>query len=258
MIVIRTGRVPAAIVLSTSLLIAACGEDPKPPPATPAPAPLEAPTPPPTMAPPAPTASAPPPEVPWATIVDFGSLPPARAAKPEDKKLIAMLTDIKKTHKECAGMTAVVTSQSATQGAFTAKGIKETAYVVEWDCNGKAAKAASPALVFRRLVVVGTDKISREVEIPERLIGAMTDVDNDGDNELVLVNGVGVLNARLVELGDAPAGSVAPVFSWPTLGTSDCAPGGEQDVPKLLYRSTSGQEFNAERAKRPCPAPAKK
>jgi hypothetical protein len=257
MIFSRIERVARSLVLSTSVLVAACGGEPPPAPAAPAPPPSEPVAPPPATTP-APTASTPPakPEVPWKTIVELVS-PPTRAAKPEDKKLFALLPDIKKTHKECAAAAPLVTSQSATQGAFTAKGLKENAYVVEWDCNPKGTKAPAPALVFHHLVIVGgekNDKISREVEIPERLILAMIDIDTDGDNELVLGNAPGVLSARLVELGDAPAGALAPIFAWTSLGTTECKPGTEQDAPKLLYRMTDAQEFEAERTKRPCPA----
>jgi hypothetical protein len=262
MILSRIGRValpfPLALVLSTSVLLAACGGEPPPAPVAPAPPPPPDPVAPPPATTPAPIATTPPakPEVPWKTIVEFVS-PPTRAAKPEDKKLFALLPDIKKTHKECTAAAPFVTSQSATQGAFTAKGLKENAYVVEWDCNPKGTKAPAPALVFHHLVIVGGDKgdkISREVEIPERLILAMTDIDTDGDNELVLGNAPGVLSARLVELGDAPAGAVAPIFTWTSLGTTECKPGAEQDAPRLLYRMTDAQEFEAERTKRPCPA----
>ncbi len=265
MIVTSSARICLAFIASTTLALAACGGDPPPPPATPSPPAVEPPKP---RAPElASTATAPPPkpEVAWTTVVDFAALPPARAAKPEDKKLLALVTDIKKTHKECAASTPTITSQTASQGAFTAKGTKETALIVEWDCNAPKSKAPAPALVFRRLVVVGGekgDKVTREVEVPERLIGAMTDVDSDGDNELILVNGSGLLNARLLELADAPAGQLALIFAWTSLGSSDCT-GGEQDAPKLLYRVTDSTEFKAERAKKACsatppPAPPKK
>lgn len=261
MILRRIGCVALGLLFATSsTLVVGCGGDPPPAPVTPAaPPPAEA-APPPVV--PAPTASTPPakPEVAWTPIVDFVSLPTTRPAKPEDKKVLGMLTDIKKTHKECAAATPTVTSQSATFGAFTNKTAKENAYIVEWDCSPKGAKAPSAALVFRRLVIVGldkanvADKLSREVEIPEHIIGAMTDIDSDGDNELVLVTSPGLISARLVELGDAPPGAVAHVFTWTALGTTECV-AGEHDAPKLLYRKKAeAQEFISEKGKRPCPA----
>jgi hypothetical protein len=258
----RPRRAARSLVLSTcfftalAALVPACGGDP--PPAAPATPPPGDPPPPPAdpAPPPAPPA---PPEVAWTTIVDFASLPAPHTATADDKKLIALATDIKKSHKECTGATPVVTSHSQSQGSFTAKGVKENAYLVEWDCNPKGAKTPAPEKVFHRLLIVGgekNDKLSREVEVPERLIGTMTDLDNDGDNELVLVSSPGTLSARLVELGDAPAGQLAAVFAWPSLGTSECAPTGDQDAPKLLYRKTDSQEFKADRGKRPCPVAA--
>ncbi len=203
--------------------------------------------------------AAPPPEKPWSTIVDFASLPPARASKPEDKKIVALATDIKKAHKECAGQAGTITSQTPSQGAFTAKGAKETAYIVEWDCNPKGTKTPKPELVFHRLLVASGDKgdkLTREVDVPEKLIVGVSDVDSDGDNELVLATGAGSkIEARLVELADAPAGQIALIFAWSDLGSSDCVEG-QQDVPKLLYRMTDSPEYKADRAKRICQAPA--
>jgi hypothetical protein len=239
-----------------SMFAVACGGEPPP---QPPPAPQPAVEPPP--APPPPTAStpAPKPEAPWTTLVDFAQLPGPRAAKPEDKKLFALVTDIKKAHKECGAATPTVTSQSPSQGAFTAKGVKETAYIVEWDCNGnvKGTKTSKPDLVFHRLVIANEkgEKLTREVDVPEKMLVGMSDVDADGDNELVLVTGGGNIEARLVELADAPAGQLAPIFTWSSLGNADCVDG-QQDVPKLLYRMTDAPEYKADRAKRLCQAPA--
>jgi hypothetical protein len=196
--------------------------------------------------------------VPWKTIVDFSTITTTRAAKPEDKKIIALATDIKKTHKECAAATPTISSQGSSTGAFTAKNTTESAYIVEWDCNPPKTKTPAPALVFHRLVVVGGekgDKLSREADVPERTIGGISDHDSDGDNELILVNTSGTLSARLIELADAPAGQIAVVFSWPSLGSGDCT-NGEQDAPKLTYRMTDAAEFNAERTKKACTAAA--
>jgi hypothetical protein len=258
LIVYRARMVRTRTILAVVLpLAAACGGDPAPPPAPPTPPVVEPPPPPPP--PPATASAPPPPEAPWNTIADWASLPPLHAAKPEDKKIIALASDIKKAHKECATATGVITSDTPSPGAFTAKGAKEVAYVVEYDCNPKGTKTRNHDLVFHKLLVVGGDKgdkLTREVDIPEKRIVGVSDVDADGDNELVLATGKSTkIEARLVELADAPAGQLAPIFAWSDLGDSECIEG-QQDVPKILYRMTDSPEYKAEHAKRICTAPA--
>jgi hypothetical protein len=254
---ISTSRLALAAILLACT--AACGGEPPPPPATPPPPAPEPPPPP----PPAPTASAPAkPEVEWKTMYDFADKNEPRTAQPDDKKIIALVTDIKKAHKECANATPTISSQSDKQGSFTAKNVKESAWVVEWDCNAKGAaqKDKKRELVFHRLVVTAADdkgapKLTREVDIAEKRIAGVSDVDSDGDNELVLVSGwSSKIEARLVELADAGAGQVAVIFTWPDLGDSECV-NGSQDVPKLMYRMTDSPEYKAEHAKRTCTAP---
>src|SRR5437762_13696851 len=105
-----------ALAAVTVLALVACGSDPAPPPAQPPPLVAPPPPEPPASPPPAP---APPPEVEWKTIFDFASLPPARVAKPDDKKIVALATDIKKAHKECGAAGAAISSEAPRQGAFT-------------------------------------------------------------------------------------------------------------------------------------------
>jgi hypothetical protein len=249
----------AAVLLACS---AGCGSDPAPPPAAPPPPAPEPPKPP--EPPPAPPVTAPPakPEAEWKTIYDFAEKHTPRTAQPDDKKIIALATDIKKTHKECANATPTITSQTEKPRAFTSKTAKETASIIEWDCNpkGTTQKDRKRELIFHRLLVTAADdkgapKVTREVDVPEKRIAGVSDLDADGDNEFVLVSGWSTkIEARLVELADGGKNEVAVIFSWPDLGDSMCV-NGSQDVPKLMYRMSESPEYKAEQAKRPCAAP---
>lgn len=245
----------AAASVALPLYAVACGGEsqtapPPPPPTASVTASVEPPPPASVTASVTATASAtpPPPEVPWKTVVDFASLPPARVAKPaEDKKIIAAGSDIKKAHPECAGATARVASQAT--GAFTAKGATETAYVLEWAC-GKGKTAST----VHRLLITGADgKMVREHDVNASQIGGTTDLDLDGDNEIVVVSAAGALTARLVDVSD---GDIKIVYEWEKLGSHDCV-AGSQDAPKLVYRKTDkSMDFQAEPAKKACTAPA--
>lgn len=249
-----TLAVLAAASVALPLYAVACGGETQtaPPPPPPTASVTASAEPPPSASVTAPaTASAtppPPPEVPWKPVVDFASLPPARVAKPaEDKKIVAAGSDIKKAHPECAGATARVASQAT--GAFTAKGASETAYVLEWAC-GKGKTAST----VHRLLITGADgKMVREHDVNASQIGGTTDLDLDGDNEIVVVSASGALTARLVDVSD---GDIKIVYEWTQLGSHDCV-NGSQDAPKLVYRKTDkSMDFQAEPAKKACTAPA--
>src|SRR5258708_7925854 len=123
------------------------------------------------------TATPPPPppqEEPWKTIVDLSSALPAYQGKPDDKKIFAKL----KKPVSCPAGKPKITSSFP--GSFTAKGATEMAYLIEYNCG---VKLATP----HQLVVAGGDKITRAADVPESMIGGISDVDADGDNEIVLV-----------------------------------------------------------------------
>ncbi len=247
----RTYVLFPVLAIALPLYAVACGgETQTAPPPPPPPGPTEtasAPPPPPASSPTVSASAAPPaaPEIPFKPVVDFAALPPLRAAKPDDKKIVAAAGDIKKTHAECAGAPVRVASQAT--GAFTTKGATETAYVLEWTCG----KGKAQTFVHKLLILDAAGKAIREHDVNASQIGGITDLDLDGDNEIVVVSVAGALTARLVDVSD---GDIKIVYEWAQLGSHDCV-NGTQDAPKLVYRKTDkSMDFHAEPSKRACSA----
>jgi hypothetical protein len=258
----------ALLVVAAPLALLACGGEeppPQPPPTT-----AGLPTPPPVESPPPPTASAastattppPAPEIPWKDLYDMDNPPtPHVATKDDDAILTKAIGAHKKSQADCKGAKATVaTIQDDAQGSFTGKGQQENAYTVRLSPCG----AKDDTQDKFKLIVVGQDgKVARNIDVNEQWIAGTSDIDSDGDNEILLVGtnstgGVITNTARLVELTDASKLQI--IFDWHEVTRSTCngTPDDKAESAKIQYRvnATGGMDFQA--AKKPGTCPPKK
>ena len=212
---------------------------------------------PPPSPPPAPTETAPAPapqvnqaEADWQVLVDLDEVhqtPPV--AKPETfaKLAGAAFKTYRKAKKDCTGKDdAVLFVDGGYEGAFTKKDMKETLYLVSvLPCDAK-----SPPV--HTLLVLQGGHVALSHEVPEHAIVEVRDIDMDGDNEILLVGGLGdVTKARLVDTED---GNFEALFDFGEVARGGCESGvatGHSAVIK--YRKTaSGMEYKAEKKPKTC------
>jgi hypothetical protein len=241
----------AGIVLACAALLAACGGKEKPAAVAEAPAP----PPPPDAAAASEmeqgTATPKPAEAEWKTLVDFDARA-ARAPVPKPETF-AKFTDAKfktyrKAKKDCKGQNdAVISVDGGLQGAFTKKDAAEVLYLVNIvPCDEKSG-AEHTLLILQGGHVNVNEKVS-EHEIVE-----VKDLDQDGDNEILLVGGwPPQVKARLVDTED---GKLETLFDFGEVAKGSCEGGsatGESAVIRYRKGGTS-MEYKAERKPKTCP-----
>jgi hypothetical protein len=229
-------------VLVLVAFAAACGSSERPPPEAP---------PPPEPAPPAasvvPTNQA---EADWQVLVDLDDMPTSTpVAKPEGfaKLAGAAFKTYRKNKKDCTGKNdAVLFVDGGFEGAFTKKDAKETLYLVSvLPCEPRTAPTHT-------LLVMQGPKVLLKTEVPEHDVVEVKDVDMDGDNEILLIGGLGdVTKARLVDTED---GKFEALFDFGEVARGNCDNGiatGQSAVIK--YRKTAtGMEYKAEKKPKSC------
>jgi hypothetical protein len=102
------------------------------------------------------------------------------------------------------------------------------------------------------LLVVQGGHVAVNREVPEHDIVEVRDLDMDGDNEILLIGGLGdVTKARLVDTED---GNFEPLFDFGEVARGSCEGGtatGQSAVIK--YRKTAtGMEYKAEKKPKTC------
>ena len=236
-----------------------CGNDQPQPvaPTTTSTAPL--PTVPPVDTSPPPTASATattppgPPEIAWITIYDLDNPLTPPAATPDDEKLLTKAIGAhKKSQMECVGKAgSVATIDGAANGSYTGKGLTETVYLIRLSpCGAKDASGDK-----FKLVAIGGDKVTRSVDLPEAWIAGTTDVDGDGDNEIVAIGGSnagGVISVtgRLLEISDP---KLQVLFDWHEIAHSVCkgAPDDKAESATIQYRKNASGGMDYQAPKKP-------
>jgi hypothetical protein len=228
------------------LFIAACGSSEKaaPPPQAPAPSPSEATT---ANAALAPVNQA---EADWQVLVDLDDMPAsAPVAKPETfaKLTGAAFKTYRKSKKECTQKNdAVLFVDGGMEGAFTKKGAREMLYLVSvLPCDTKLAPKHT-------LLVMQGPKAVVTQDVPEHDIVEVKDLDFDGDNEILLVGGLGdVTKARLVDTED---GNFEVLFDFGEVARGNCENGVATGTSAMIkYRKTAtAMEYKAERKPKKC------
>jgi hypothetical protein len=231
----------AACLLVASCLLASCASSPG---ATPLGPPLPA------------SASAQAQDDGWTVLVDFDHPPEMPAIAQHDKILDKLVGAHRHDAKECKGdgPKTIATLQGGLEGAFTAVGAKQTAYLVT------TASCDDPPGVDKdvhRLIVMAGDQVVLEKEIAEHALVAVKDLDADGDNELVVVSGkradpAGSFSARVV---DTEGGQFAEMFDFGELAWTRCA-GDKKNLQsaRILYRiKGTSLEYKADKKQKPCP-----
>lgn len=246
-----------AALASASLLVAACGAKEKPalPPEPPTVAPVDAAIPGDVVDPNATAVK--PAEAEWKTLVDFDAHVPSKpVAKPETfaKLTGATYKAYRKTKKECTGKNdAIISVDGGMTGAFTKKDAAEILYLVSVTPCDEKSGAEHTLLVLQGGHVVVNEKV------PEREIVEVRDVDQDGDNEILLLGGwPPQIKARLVDTED---GKLETLFDFGEIAKGRCEGGNATgDSAVIRYRKGgTSMEYKAEKKPKTCPtaAPAK-
>ena len=198
------------------------------------------------------TATPKPAEAEWKTLIDFD----ARAAKTPVPKpeTFAKFTDAKfktyrKAKKDCKGQNdAVISVDGGMQGAFTKKDAAEVLYIVNIiPCDEKSGAEHT-------LLVLQGGHVNVNEKVAEHEIVEVKDLDQDGDNEVLLVGGwPPQVKARLVDTED---GKLETLFDFGEVAKGSCEGGaasGESAVIRYRKGATS-MEYKAERKPKTCPA----
>jgi hypothetical protein len=192
----------------------------------------------------------------WRVLVDFDHPPQMPSIAEHDKILEKLVGAHRHDPKECAGdgPKTIASLQGGIEGAFTAVGVKETAYLLT------TASCDDPPGVDKdkhRLIVMSADKVALDKEITEHVLVAVKDLDSDGDNEIVVMSGrkadpAGSFSARVV---DTEGGQLAEMFDFGELAWTRCA-GDKKTLQSatILYRvKGTSLEYKADKRQRPCP-----
>ena len=243
-------RVGALLVWG--LVVAACGSGDKPPAAPPSPPVPDA-----AVADPDQGTSTPkPPEAEWKVLVDLDSLPPdTPVAKPETfaKFTTPAFKTYRKAKKDCTGKNdAIISVDGGMQGAFTKTGAAEVLYLVNVvPCDEKSG-------AIHTLLVLQGGHVNVNVPVPEYDIVEVRDLDQDGDNEILLVGGwPPQVKARLVDTED---GKLETLFDFGEIAKGSCdggTPSGDSAIIKFR-KSATAMEYKAEKKPKTCPTPAPK
>ena len=145
----------------------------------------------------------------------------------------------------------MATVEGGLAGAFTAKGARETIYLV-------TLTPCAAGAVAHRVTVVGGDKVVANADVAESALYEVRDLDGDGANEILVVgtrwlkDGTVITTARLLSAED---GQIVPLYDFGPLSSSRCigAPEDKAESAILTYRTTAtGMEFHAEKRARGC------
>ncbi len=198
------------------------------------------------------TATPKPAEAEWKTLVDFDTrLPKTVVPKPET---FAKLTDSKfkpyrKSKKDCKGPNdAVLTVDGGMQGAFTKKDAAEMLYLVN------VVPCDDNKVAEHTLLVLQGGHVTVNEKVPEHDIVEVKDLDQDGDNEILLVGGwPPQIKARLVDTED---GKLETLFDFGEVAKGSCDGGtATGDSAVIRYRKgATSMEYKAEKKPKTCPA----
>jgi hypothetical protein len=189
-------------------------------------------------------------EADWQVLVDLDDItqtPPV--AKPEALAKLAGHTfkTYRKNKKDCTGKNdAYLFVDGGYDGAFTKKDAKEMLYLV----NVLPCDTKSPPI--HTLLVLAGGKVVLSHEVPEHDVVEVRDVDQDGDNEILLVGGLGeVTKARLV---DTSGGTFEALFDFGEVARGSCENGSATGTSAVIkYRKTAtSMEYRAERKPKTC------
>jgi hypothetical protein len=189
-------------------------------------------------------------EADWQVLVDLDEMhatPPV--AKPETIAKLAGATfkTYRKSKKDCTGKNdAVLFVDGGYEGAFRKKDAKEMLYLVSvLPCDSKLTPVHT-------LLVLQSGKVVVSHEVPEHDIVEVRDLDMDGDNEILLLGGLGdVTKARLVDTED---GNFEALFDFGEVARGSCDNGaatGQSAVIKYRKTATS-MEYKAEKKPKTC------
>ena len=182
-----------------------------------------------TKAPPVPLAED---EGGWKVLVDFDAFPrpPTIDDATVQEKVIAPVVRgpfvLRKEDCASANAHAVARATGGYHGAFSARGADEHIYLVHaYECGGEPHEK-------HHLVMFSGDKVALDAEVPEQMVAEVMDVDQDGDNEILLIGGshdggAFTLTARLV---DTENGQLETLFDFKEIAKSTC-PDGTAESP---------------------------
>jgi len=192
----------------------------------------------------------------WELVVDMDRPPTLPTIAQHDRILDRLVGPHVHGLEECkaSGPKAIATLQGGVEGSFSGVGKKETAYLVTTrGCDDPADRDTDK----HRFVVMAGDALVIDQEVAEHSLVAVSDVDADGDNEVVLVGGsrgdaTGSVTARLV---DMEGGQFAEVYGFGEVARTRCPAGaGSLMSSRILYRKQgTSMEYKNERRERPCP-----
>lgn len=204
----------------------------------------------------APGASATPVPDGWKLVVDMDAPPSLPTIAQHDKILDGLVGAHADDRSQCkpGGPKLIATLQGGLSGAFTGPGKKEVAYLVTTrGCDDPPERDTDK----HRLLIMSEGVLVIDQEVSEHAMVAVSDLDADGDNEMVLVSGhrddpTGSVSARLV---DTEGGQFSAVYDFGEVARTHCVGGkGTLSSSRILYKvKGSSMEYRNERRERPCP-----
>ncbi|MBI5535654.1 MAG: hypothetical protein HY898_23185 [Deltaproteobacteria bacterium] len=192
----------------------------------------------------------------WKELVDLDHPPTLPTIAEHDKILDKLVGPHRHDRKECTadGPKTVATLQGGLAGTFTAPGAKQLAYIVTTvGCQDPVDRDTDK----HRLVIMEGDKVVLDKEITEHTLVAVSDLDADGDNELLALSGknadaTGTISARLL---DTEGGELQVLFDFGEVARTRCAGGkGTLQSARIVYRiQGTSMEYRAQKREKPCP-----
>ena len=173
----------------------------------------------------------------WQVIVDLSAQVPAPVIVEQERVLTLVVGPHVSSAARCADAGAsstLATLSGAFAGAYTAKGAKEKAYVVNTrPCGG--------GMETHRFVVLADMKIKVRAPVPEDALYSVHDLDGDGDNEILLLgtNANGGTTAHLYSAEDA---QLQELVDFGEVGRGSC------EWARILVRVRgTSMEFHADK-----------
>ncbi len=200
------------------------------------------------------TATPKPAEAEWKVLVDLD----VRAAKtpvpkPETfvKLIDAKYKAYRKAKKDCKmNNDAILSVEGGVQGAFTKKDAAEMLYLVSIAPCDQKDGAVHTLLILQGGHVVMSEKVAEHDLVEVR------DLDQDGDNEILLVGGwPPQVKARLI---DTEEGKLETLFDFGEIAKGSCdGANATGDSAVIRYRKgATSMEYKAEKKPKTCPAAA--
>ena len=189
-------------------------------------------------------------EAEWKTLVDLD----ARATKTPVPKpeTFAKFTEAKfktyrKAKKDCTGKNdAIISVDGGMQGAFTKKDAAEMLYLVNIvPCDEKSGS-------MHTLLILQGGHVTVNEKVDEHDVVEVKDLDQDGDNEILLVGGwPPQVKARLVDTED---GKLETLFDFGEIAKGSCEGGAATgDSAIIRYRKgATSMEYKAEKKPKTC------